>query len=330
MRVAFAWMILGLASAALGAEPTIPATVPATLPTSAPTTAATLVPATIASTSPASAAPAAMAATAPTTTAPAATGPATTGPTTTTATATSGPTTTTAAATTGPATNVAATTGPTTTTSIATTGPTTSAVAATGPTTTAVAAVPPVSRLPALPSVRPSPPVPLVRSMSTDFSVLTRRSFFVKGQQRVHDGPVYVGAPSTTSAVATTEDTSSSPEHRIVFNGVTDADDELVAFLEDTSAGKISIVKVGDAIANGRITNITLDILEYQANGKTVEVQIGHNLEGQIGPPPTIEPSLATTPGPGEPATTAPSASGGSADDVAERMRKRRLQELGQ
>lgn len=322
MKRIAALILLLAGSAAYGADATQPAaTSPATAPAPAPTTvsaAPSSAPATMAASQPATmpgavaTEPVIAASTAPSTepsTAPstmAATGPSTSPST---MAATEPSTAPSTMASTNPSTNPS-------------TSPTTLAVSGTG------------SRRREFLASLPAHPVDAARSMSADFAILNRRSIFVKGQQRVSD-PVARAVLPPSTAVATTQDSSSpaSPEHRIVFNGATRANDQMAAFLEDTSSNSIMKLKVGDSVAFGKITGITLDVLTYEARGKVTEVTIGHNLEGGVvalastSQPAPVSVSGAPTTGP----TSAPSASGSAEpNDILERLRRKRAQELGQ
>ncbi len=173
--------------------------------------------------------------------------------------------------------------------------PTTVAVAtqpATIPTTLAA------TTQPASGAVSPMPPN---HAMPANFVLLTTRSIFLKGH-----GPLGGASPAATTRPAP------RLEDSLIFNGVTRTDGAIVAFLEDISAARVTRVQVGDAVANGKVTGITLDTLEYESNGRITRVAIGQALSG------------AESMG----ATTLPSSSpdSGGGGDVLERMRRARLQ----
>jgi hypothetical protein len=162
--------------------------------------------------------------------------------------------------------------------------------------------------------------------MSGEFAVLTSRSIFVHGFARPErSGPEQSGGPPALTR-------EQIVEQSFVFNGATRVDNEAVALLEDTNAQKVLKVKVGQPIAAGKITNITLDKLEYTAarSGKAVSVAIGHNLEGgealagALRPTPFSSAVGATT-GP----TSGPAGTPSGAMGQREKLRLRRLQELG-
>lgn len=151
--------------------------------------------------------------------------------------------------------------------------------------------------------------------LPTDYAVLTSRSIFMKGRVPT---PVIISTDPFASAPTTAP--ARSREDSIVFNGVTEADGSIVAFLEDTSAGKVTIYRAGDAIALGKIVSITLDGLDYQAGDKTVHVLIGQTLSGGEALPVNSRPSTSGSPG----------GSTGGPMDILEKLRQKRLRELGQ
>jgi hypothetical protein len=144
-----------------------------------------------------------------------------------------------------------------------------------------------------------APPKPI----AVEFYLLTERSIFIKGRQTVYSGSDDGGGHS---GAAKTEDTQ-------IFNGATNTDFEMKAYIEDTTSGTINEFKVGDSIAKGKIVDITLDSLEYESGGKKTKVLIGQNLSGvdMVG------------------SETVSSAPVGPQSDIIERMRRRRLEELG-
>jgi hypothetical protein len=125
------------------------------------------------------------------------------------------------------------------------------------------------------------------------------------------------GAPTTAPAGSTTQPAESAVN--VVFNGVIMVDGKAAAMVEDISALRVWTVQIGDSVAQGKVVGITLDSMDYKANGKIVHVEIGHNMQGSAAGPPSTQP---TTSGP-------PSGGAGGGGDVLERMRKRRQQELG-
>jgi hypothetical protein len=78
-------------------------------------------------------------------------------------------------------------------------------------------------------------------------------------------------------------------------------------------------VHSGDAVAKGSVGKITMDTLEYVRPSGTITVRIGQNFSGS-------DTDLSTVPTPTGPT---PAGSGASPQDILERLRQKRLQELG-
>jgi hypothetical protein len=161
--------------------------------------------------------------------------------------------------------------------------------------------------LPAASSTTPNP-IPL----SADFDLLTQRSIFVKSRgNRGGGGGGGSDAPR--------------PEDSYVFNGVTESEHKTVAFIEDTSTQKVQIAQVGDSIAQGKITRIVLDGLDYKnSQGATVHILVGQNLRGRdawnqtYGMAAESTESTPSTETPSDPATAA----------LIARMKQKRMQEM--
>ena len=108
------------------------------------------------------------------------------------------------------------------------------------------------------------------------FAVLDTRSIFVKGDQTISANANHTTNFQPVGGLAR------KPEAALVFNGVTLIDGQANAFIEDLTADRVSTVKVGDAIAGGKVSAITFDTLTYQGNGRTLNVTLGQNLEGNL------------------------------------------------
>jgi len=143
-------------------------------------------------------------------------------------------------------------------------------------------------------------------TMPDDFAVLNLRNIFYKG---------HLPSPESDSQGSRSFEPH-SVETMYIFNGVTITDGKPIAFLENTDSGAVTQVHVGDTIARGKIVNIALDSLDYQAGGKVTRVQIAQNLAGGNG--------WGTT------ATSEPSSTGSATTDaMLEKLRQKRMQELG-
>ena len=107
------------------------------------------------------------------------------------------------------------------------------------------------------------------------------RSIFIR-----HKGP----APG--------QDGPPPPEAGLAFRGVGMLDGQYTAFIEDMASKAVRLLRAGDSIGRGRIANITINALEYEAGGKKVQVALGHSLAGAPLPAPPPQPGPG---GPGAP-----------------------------
>jgi hypothetical protein len=182
-------------------------------------------------------------------------------------------------------------------------------------------------------SVPTTGPAGRSKTLPKDYAVLTTRSIFMKGRVPTPIPGGGVTAPPTTQISA------GRPEHKIVFVGVTETDGTASAMFEDTGAGKIISCKRNDPIASGKVTEITLDTITYTADGKGSKILVGQTLDAGDGPPVSARATIVDN-GNGPP-TTGPTAggsgvsssgggSGASENDVLERLKAKRRQELGQ
>jgi hypothetical protein len=104
------------------------------------------------------------------------------------------------------------------------------------------------------------------------YSLLDTYSLFVRGRLESSNSSFNGGGGFNSQA----------PEDVLVLTGVTITNHSVVAFVEDTSQGTVRQVKVGDSIAQGKISDINLDELDYQSSdGRKVHVSVGQNLRGQ-------------------------------------------------
>ncbi|MGD0768863.1 MAG: hypothetical protein ABSB42_11820 [Tepidisphaeraceae bacterium] len=155
---------------------------------------------------------------------------------------------------------------------------------------------------------------PAQPNLPTIYEEVGARNIFVKGNQR----PPRQEAPGLPGPLPP------SPT-QLVLTGVAVADNGKLAFLEDQQESTITRVKVGDAIAAGKIVNITLDSLEYQdAGGKIVRVFVGYNLAG--GDVWGVANAGATTQASTQPQRTGPRGPNESMEDY---LRRRRAAESG-
>lgn len=179
-----------------------------------------------------------------------------------------------------------------------------------------------ISTLPEAPisfATAPAPPMP------HDYSIFNSRSLFMKG--RISSaGP---NADPGTQPSNNAGNQFKTPEEAFVFNGVTQTDEGALAFIENLATNKVLLVRVGQPIATGKITGISIHTLQYTAGGKSMRIEIGQNLAGifaEAATRPSSSPTTQPVAAPGVFGAPAPIA--GGTDEVLERMRKRREQEL--
>jgi len=115
---------------------------------------------------------------------------------------------------------------------------------------------------------------PAAGAMTGDYLVLTQRSIFYPSQFLPSNLPVQA-------------EPTRQPEDTLVFVGVFQpisngkTPEPLMAFLEDSDSGLTTPVKVGDQIANGKVTGISLDQMDFQIKGGITEhLVVGQNLAG--------------------------------------------------
>ena len=171
------------------------------------------------------------------------------------------------------------------------------------------------------------------------YSAMLSRSIFIKGRQGVTDRHIDPNSLPprgfNTGFVNPPVASSSGTEAYLVLTGASDANGQLVAFIENTGMNQIARYHVGDLVgqgAAGKVAAITLDSIDYAVGPRVTHVNLGQNLNGQdvqiittqpvaAGMTPTTGPSGTTQPGGAEQSGT---------DSIIERLRKRRMQELGQ
>jgi hypothetical protein len=157
-------------------------------------------------------------------------------------------------------------------------------------------------------SATPSAPPVLLDAVSA-------RNIFLKGNQRPPPTPAPGSVPPPSMVYVPSA-------NQLVLTGVSLEDNVKVGFLEDQQAYKVTQVRIGDPIANGKVVNMTLDALDYKdPSGRTVRVQVGYNLAGG-----DVWGVSGSSAGPStQPASSAPRAPGESMEDY---LRRRRAAEV--
>ncbi|MBN1507830.1 MAG: hypothetical protein JW955_13350 [Sedimentisphaerales bacterium] len=129
------------------------------------------------------------------------------------------------------------------------------------------------------------------------------------------------------------------PETHFFLKGIVQENDQFIAFVEDTQGGGVLRLRQGDRVARGRIKALNLDALEYEMEGKTVNVQLGCDLEGARRTTTAVDlfslsqtPSLTSTTAAGQQAPSQQQTSAPSPDEaeILKRLMEQRRQQLGQ
>jgi len=156
------------------------------------------------------------------------------------------------------------------------------------------------------------------RAFSDKYSTIWLRNIFVRDRSRITQGNT---GP---------RERPFRPEQSYLLTGIVLVEPSetespvFLAFIEDGRAGTTKRVKAGDFIVRGKVTQMTIDGLEYESDGRSTHIAIGMNFDGG---------SQIVRAAYGSPSTMPSSADSGSSSgggDLAARLRARRAQELGE
>jgi hypothetical protein len=164
------------------------------------------------------------------------------------------------------------------------------------------------------------------QQISTNLPAITEevgsRNIFIRGNQRsLPPQPTTPAPPLSDRYIPTATD--------LVLTGVSLSDNGRVAFLEDQGANSVTQVVVGQSIAAGKVSNITLDSLDYKdSSGRTIRVNVGFNLAGGDVWGVSASQSAGST---SSSSSTQPSRSGPRApnESMEDYLKRRRLEESG-
>jgi hypothetical protein len=198
---------------------------------------------------------------------------------------------------------------------------------------------------------KPTLATPTHKTKWDDFRILTDRNIFDRNRRPPVVRPPRIEAPRPTITPQPPKPVDT--DQYIVLLGIGLEGPQYTAFFEDAGAGKILQVLTGDVVGKGRLRAVNLDSVQYDRGGKFSIVKVGYTLTGtqaaSMGfatPAPSASAAASgtsrsgsSTPTSTAPATTqpttAPSTGATSApvsdglQDILERMRQRREQELG-
>ena len=192
-------------------------------------------------------------------------------------------------------------------------------MAATAPTTTAAPG--PVRQRP----LTPSPSQPTTSAMlpaerfATRYAVIEERNIFLRDR-----APRRVSQPTDAWGSRATPNSAPSQEQSLVLRGIVMEDDVFRAYFENTGSSQMIRVAAGDAIARGRIAEIGVDAVLYEAAQGQQWVNVGDNLAGA-----RVTLTAAIAPVGAAAAGGAPSLTPGALQSVEERMRAARAARQG-
>ena len=212
------------------------------------------------------------------------------------------------------------------------------------------------------PPAKPAPLTPTHLTKWDDFRILTDRNMFDRNRRPPVVRTPYVERTRTTPPLPPPPiDT----DQYVVLLGIGLEGPQYTAFFEDSRAGKILQVSPGGVVGKGRLRAVNLDSVQYERGGKFIIVKVGCTLTGvqaasmgfaapapiavpaaagssragpsaPAAPSPTAAPTTApattqptTAPSAGETPAPAPAPAPDGLQDILERMRLRRQQELG-
>jgi len=198
---------------------------------------------------------------------------------------------------------------------------------------------------------KPTLATPTHKTKWDDFRILTDRNIFDRNRRPPVVRPPRIEAPRPTITPQPPKPVDT--DQYIVLLGIGLEGPQYTAFFEDAGAGKILQVLTGDVVGKGRLRAVNLDSVQYDRGGKFSIVKVGYTLTGTqaasmgFATPASSASAAAsgtsrsgssrltsTAPATTQP-TTAPSTGATSApvsdglQDILERMRQRREQELG-
>lgn len=181
------------------------------------------------------------------------------------------------------------------------------------------------------------------------YEVIPGRNIFLKARPHhftaggSHTAPP--PPPPPTRATTTTDHADSHSGPVQVLRGLWIVGKEPTAFFENSVTGEVTPVAAGAGFEGGKIGPVTLDAVEFTHGATTRRITIGFTLDGSPAPAPLIPATTATAANTGATpaATTTTGATTGSATPnsaaappahsaeaaLLEKMRERRLKELG-
>ena len=121
-----------------------------------------------------------------------------------------------------------------------------------------------------------APSVP--KRLPDEYQIVERRSIFGAG------GPAAAPAGQTARAPA---------DGAFTLKGIAQRGREFVAFIERPGANSVSELHVQNPLGRGRVVAITLQSLDFEADGRVTRVEVGQTI-GAAAPPPAAAPIAAS------------------------------------
>ena len=151
------------------------------------------------------------------------------------------------------------------------------------------------------------------------YRIILTRNIFVRDRSRPSQ-------PRSTS----TRPVPRSSEQTMVLAGVVLQGPFRVAFFEDTRTGETVRACEGQELGDGTLVSISLDGVEYRSGDVTRKIVVGESVTRLAASPDSSSASSLPAPGTSEAASRPSDTTDTSTNDILERMRQKRLQELKQ
>lgn len=148
-----------------------------------------------------------------------------------------------------------------------------------------------------------APPVLLPRrpvSFAQSFRLLLVRNIF--DASRTTDRGTYRSSTTTTTF---------QPQSTLTLTGLVYEAGAYSAFVEDSRSNVTTKYRIGDRVGSGQITAAGMDYIDLNVRGRMLHIYLGQTLSGS-NPGATTNPTTEPSPG----------------NDILERLRQRRLEEM--
>ncbi len=162
-----------------------------------------------------------------------------------------------------------------------------------------------------------------------DYSVIAERNIFSKNRSKRTES--FLNRTQARPAAAGKE------ESYLILRGITKHGADYTAFIEDSRTMEVKMLKKGAAVAGGTVSEINMDYLKFESEGKSITVKMGMALEGrEAAVMPAYTPAVGVTIQQGMtrsvPKTVSNTDSSESDDkkSILQRLKERRKKELGE